>query len=102
MITCHKCGSRKITYYRQLRADGVPVVTARCENDHSPVKGKPFFSTRLFDVRKLPLLPSQAQMELPQPKRLQLPEVKIPFYPKPTRPIRREPDKNIPLPVEES
>jgi hypothetical protein len=103
-ITCYKCGSRKITYYRQIRADGVPVVTARCENDHSPVKGRPFFSTQLFNVRALPLLPSQAQMELPSvsfPKinRLQVPDVaprKFPRY----SVANSEPGKNIPEVVE--
>lgn len=31
---CQVCGNGKITHYRQIRKDGVSVVTARCENGH--------------------------------------------------------------------
>lgn len=55
-MICHKCGSDKITHYRQVRSDGVSVVTARCENGHIPEKGKPFYSIALFEIDKLPLL----------------------------------------------
>ena len=41
---CDTCGNKKITYYKQKRADGVWVVTARCGNWHHPIKGKPFYS----------------------------------------------------------
>lgn len=58
-IICHICGSDKITHYRQIRVDGVAVVTARCENEHIPEKGKPFYSVALFNISDLPLLPSQ-------------------------------------------
>lgn len=33
---CQVCGNGKITHYRQIRKDGVSVVTARCENGHIP------------------------------------------------------------------
>jgi hypothetical protein len=100
-ITCYKCGSRKIAYYRQIRADGQAVVTARCENDHSPVKGKPFFPKWQFNVSKLPLLPSQAQMELPsipnvvRVNRLQVPDVAPRKYPRYSV-ANSETGKNIP------
>jgi hypothetical protein len=107
-ITCYKCGSRKITYYRQIRADGEAVVTARCENDHSPVKGKPFFPKALFNVRALPLLLSQAQMELPSvslPKvmkfrRLQVPDVASRKIPNRYSGVNLETGKNIPEVIE--
>ena len=55
-MKCYICGSEKITHYRQIRIDGVKVVTARCENGHIPEKGKPFYSVRDFEVDKLPSL----------------------------------------------
>lgn len=42
LITCEKCGSKNITFYRQMRRDHVWTVTARCENMHVPNKYKPF------------------------------------------------------------
>jgi hypothetical protein len=54
---CEDCGSTKITYYRQKRKDGVIVVTARCENWHSPKHGKPFYPTYNFHLDELPMLP---------------------------------------------
>lgn len=59
MITCHVCKNSEITFYRQMRADGVIVVTARCKNGHSPVKGKPFYPTWQFNLDKLPMLPTE-------------------------------------------
>lgn len=55
-MKCHRCGSTDIQHYRQLRSDRVWVVTARCENDHAPEKGKPFYSIALFDIASLPVL----------------------------------------------
>jgi hypothetical protein len=63
-ITCW-CGSKKITHYRQIRKDGVPVVTARCENGHIPERTRPFYPVAQFDVWKLPPLPSQANEQMP-------------------------------------
>jgi hypothetical protein len=108
MITCYKCGSRKITYYRQIIANGKTVITARCENDHSPVKGKPFFPKWQFNIRALPLLPSQAQMELPSvslPKvmrvnRLQVPDVVPQRIPNRYSGVNSEPGKNVPEVIE--
>lgn len=55
-----ECGDGVITFYRQMRADGVIVVTARCKNNHHPIKGKPFYSLTEFDnIKKLPMLPTQ-------------------------------------------
>lgn len=59
-MKCHVCKSDSIQHYRQMRRDGVWVVTARCENGHIPEKGKPFYSISLFDVSTLPVLKSAA------------------------------------------
>lgn len=56
---CCECGSQEITYYRQIRADGITVVTARCANDHHPLRGHPFYSVLDFNLDTLDLLPSQ-------------------------------------------
>jgi hypothetical protein len=67
MITCHICKSQKVTHYRQKRRDGVWVVTARCENDHIPEKGKPFYSIAQFNIGSLPVL-GERQDEDKQPE----------------------------------
>lgn len=84
---CHVCGSGKITYYRQKIKGGRVYVTARCENGHSPVKGKPFFEQWRFTLEKLPFLnidteESQKQLSFSQPSISQ-------------------PYRNFPFPVEE-
>ena len=56
---CEDCGSEKITFYKQVRKDGVVVVTARCENWHHPKHGKPFYPVYNFHLDKLPLLPQE-------------------------------------------
>jgi hypothetical protein len=58
-ITCEKCGSTTIKFYRQIRSDGITVVTARCENGHSPNKYKPFYPVYNFHLDELPLLPKE-------------------------------------------
>lgn len=55
-MKCDKCHSQKITYYKQQRKDGLWIVTARCENDHHPITGKPFYPISKFDLSKLPVL----------------------------------------------
>lgn len=55
-MKCDKCGSQKITYYKQQRKDKIWVVTARCDNDHHPISGKPFYPISKFDISKLPVL----------------------------------------------
>jgi len=62
-MKCYQCSSTKITYYKQRRKDGKYIVTARCENNHIPVKGKPFYPLYKFDVNKLPLLGSVENKE---------------------------------------
>ena len=62
-MKCHICGSTSITHYKQKRRDGVWVVTARCENDHIPEKGKPFYSIALFDIASLPVLGETRQQQ---------------------------------------
>ncbi len=54
MITCEKCNSKKVTFYKQQRIDGVWVVVARCENGHTPNKYKPFYPVYKFKVDELP------------------------------------------------
>lgn len=60
-MKCDKCGNQKITYYKQCRKDGVWVVTARCENGHHPITGKPFYPISQFDIASLPILPGTIQ-----------------------------------------
>lgn len=66
MKPCDKCGSENITYYKQQRVDGIWVVTARCENNHHPITGKPFYPISQFNIANLPTLgeKSTQQMEL--------------------------------------
>lgn len=98
---CHICNSYEIKHYRQLRRDGVWVVTARCENGHIPIKGKPFYLVALFDVDKLPVLPSQdgdtkqVDMFKYQPQK----QEQIKKYP--SLPIPPPTGRNFPLPIEE-
>lgn len=96
---CHVCQSTKITHYRQIRKDGVTVVTARCENGHIPQKGKPFYPVYLFKVDKLPLLggdeiPSKPVQQLTMLE--QNPVKKYPPMPKP-----KYTGVNFPYPVED-
>ena len=99
---CHICNSYQIKHYRQLRRDGVWVVTARCENDHIPIKGKPFYSVALFDVDKLPILPSQEpivqQEEMFKVKQAWNPE---PIKKYPPMPQPKPNGRNFPQPIEE-
>jgi hypothetical protein len=61
-MKCDKCGSEKITYYKQRRKDKVIVVTARCENNHHPVTGKPFYPISQFDISALDILPGSHEI----------------------------------------
>ena len=63
-MNCDKCNSSQITYYKQRRKDGVMVVTARCENGHHPITGKPFYPISQFDISALPLLGSDTTPQL--------------------------------------
>lgn len=63
-ITCEKCGSQNITYYKQKRVDGVIVVTARCDKWHIPNKYKPFYPVYNFHLDKLDFLPEQPVRQL--------------------------------------
>jgi hypothetical protein len=79
-MRCDKCGSTAITYYKQRRKDGVIVVTARCENDHHPITGKPFYPISQFDIASLPMLGEKAapQIEMfTMPAETQEPDVDI-------------------------
>ena len=101
---CHICNSYEIKHYRQIRKDGVAVVTARCENGHIPIKGKPFYPVYLFDVGKLPLLPSQindaqTDMFVVEPKQIKTVEQPIKKYPPMPKP--KTTGVNFPIPVEE-
>lgn len=80
-IKCHICGSSKITFYRQKIKGGRVYVTARCENEHSPVKGKPFFEQWRFDVENLPFLGEE-------PIKREKAKTQVPYI-------------NFPLPIEE-
>lgn len=67
-MKCEKCGSERITFYRQLRSDNVWVVTARCDNMHIPNMKKIFYPVADFKIGKLPDLPKnkapQTQMTM--------------------------------------
>lgn len=79
-MKCDKCSSTNIIYYKQLRKDGRYIVTARCENDHLPETGKPFYPSRKFDIMKLPLLGEEniqiVEIVKNKPKRIK----KVPAY----------------------
>lgn len=62
-ITCEKCGSVKIAFYKQKRVDGVWVVVARCENGHNPNKYKPFYPVYNFHLEDLPELQAVPKAE---------------------------------------
>lgn len=66
MITCHVCGSTNIRFLKQKRTDGVWVVTARCDNNHIPEKGKPFYPVANFDLGKLSPLVNESKIEQPE------------------------------------
>lgn len=55
-MKCQYCDSQKITYYKQKIKSGRFYVTARCENGHSPIKGKPFYPVEQFNLDELPIL----------------------------------------------
>lgn len=63
-MKCDKCGTDKITYYRQTIKGGRKVVTARCENGHHPTTGKPFYPQYLFRVEELPALPKADEPDI--------------------------------------
>lgn len=58
-MNCDRCGNGEITFYKQLRSDGVWVVTARCANGHHPKTGKPFYPISQFNISALPVLGSK-------------------------------------------
>lgn len=86
-MKCDKCGTDKITYYRQTIKGGRKVVTARCENGHHPTTGKPFYPQYLFKIDELPALPQTDE-----------PETIPMFAPRPAAP--KQPYRNFPLPTE--
>lgn len=91
-ITCHICGNTSITFYKQIRKDGVAVVTARCANGHIPEKGKPFYSVHLFDLKKLPPLNREEHEKQLSFIQSRVEEVKK---------ITKQPYRNFPFPIEE-
>jgi len=91
-ITCHVCSNKTITFYKQIRTDGVAVVTARCANGHIPEKGKPFYSVHLFDLKKLPPLRKDENEKQMTFIRERVEEVKK---------ITKYPYRNFPVPIEE-
>lgn len=93
-MKCEKCGSEKITYYKQIIKSGRVYVAARCENGHSPIKGKPFYPVWQFDVSKLPKLPSDEEQEEKQE------ELFLFQLPKSTEKKTTQPYKNFPQPIE--
>lgn len=102
---CQVCGSGKVTHYKQRRKDGVWVVTARCENGHIPIKGKPFYPLYLFDIKSLPVLPIQ-ESTIEQEEMFKVREVKQVWNPEPIKKYPSMPKpklngRNFPLPIEE-
>lgn len=80
-MKCDVCNSEKITYLKQVRVDKVVVVTARCENNHIPEKGKPFYSIHNFNLSKLDTL-NNFQKKFEEKK--------------------KSPYRNYPLPIEDN
>ncbi len=99
--TCHICKSTKIVHYRQIRRDGVTVVTARCENCHIPVKGKPFYPIYLFKLNELPLLVGEEEKPVTQMTFTQATPAPVePQKKYPRMPMPKPSGINIPLPIE--
>lgn len=99
MITCHVCGDKDISYYRQRIKSGKFYVTARCANGHSPVKGKPFYPVENFKLDELPLL-QKAEDEIEKQQNF--------FEPSPSKvvreiwrgePVKKYPSSPIPPPT---
>lgn len=93
MITCHVCGSKEITFYKQKRRDGVWVVTARCNRSHIPEKGKPFYSVKDFNLNVLPPLKrdeDEIQTEM------------FSFVKPQEKKAKPQPYRNFPHPIEET
>jgi hypothetical protein len=85
-MKCDKCRSKKITHYRQTIKGGRVVVTARCENGHHPVTGKPFYPQYLFKLDKLPPLEQADIMPM--------------FESLPVITQTKQPYRNFPFPLE--
>lgn len=107
---CQVCGNGKITHYRQIRKDGVSVVTARCENGHIPIKGQPFYPVAQFNLDELPLLSKREKdIETTQYPMFHYPEKIVREIWKNPEPIKKYPPmqrpasngRNIPIQVEE-
>lgn len=92
-ITCHICGNKTVTFYKQTRKDGVEVVTARCANGHIPEKGKPFYSVYLFDLKKLPPLNKEAHEKQMSFIQSRVEEVK--------KITQKQPYRNFPFQIED-
>lgn len=90
-MKCDKCGSDKITYYRQTIKGGRVAVTARCEKGHHPITGKPFYPQYLFKIDELPALPKADETDI-MPMFESLPVI----IQKPKQPYR-----NYPIPTEQ-
>ena len=91
-MKCEKCGSERITFYRQLRSDNVWVVTARCDNMHIPNMKKIFYPVADFKVSKLPQWPIP---KAPPPQMTMLEK----FTTKESKPKPTQPYTNFPFPV---
>lgn len=88
-MKCDKCGSDKITHCRQTIKDGRVVVTARCDNGHHPVTGKPFYPQYLFKLDELPPLPTADE-----------PDIMPMFESLPVITKTPQPYRNFPFPLE--
>lgn len=108
-MKCQYCDSQKITYYKQQIKNGMFYVTARCENGHSPIKGKPFYPVENFNLDELPILKKVEDeienqqgnfFEFSSPKKVR--EIwsgeEIKKYPR--QPIPKSNGRNVPIPVE--
>ncbi len=94
-MKCEKCGSERITFYRQLRSDNVWVVTARCDNMHIPNMKKIFYPVADFKISKLPQWPIP---KAPKPQRqLSMLEQIVEDAKKEYKP--QQPYTNFPFPV---
>jgi len=97
MITCHECGNKEITFYKQKRRDGVLVVTARCKNWHIPEKGRPFYSKEGHNMDTLPPLVRDVEQEQLDFLKSQEKEVRS-IVTENKKPV---PYRNYPIPVED-
>jgi hypothetical protein len=56
-VVCQHCGCRRIAFGLHINRSGAKTVIARCSNcGYNPIKNKPFYSVKDFDIETMPVL----------------------------------------------